>query len=357
MPSETLTLLAITQTHTDIKREPISRLLASAGPGCSSLSVGDPLGPPQAGVGSPLLTTLPPAGRALFDMFSWSRSSGWRFPSPPPTLFGVCLERFLLDGAPCRWFFGRSGRGPSVWFPRSVRRTFHATLLLWFGAGDSSPLRFFSFSTVVPSSCCFALFTASFLLSLAAASLPEFHFPRLRFDLGRFFDLELALQCFLHFLWDQALDIGDAVSLARANVSPLVGSVGPSVWTGRSSTLAPSAGNRQSGQRRRPAGSRRQLRPHLPLRNVLLQLLPLLSLCLPPVLCWTSLALMTERYAPEVQLRTRLSSTVTLRLPKKGPEPMSRLFVCLFLCNQTPVVVTGGLLAQVNHSAHGCSFY
>lgn len=68
VPSETLTLLAITQKHTDIKRKPISRLLASAGPGCSSLSVGDPLGPPQAGVWSPLLTlgcTLPPAGRAF----------------------------------------------------------------------------------------------------------------------------------------------------------------------------------------------------------------------------------------------------------------------------------------------------
>lgn len=277
MPSETLTLLAVTQKHTDIKRKPISRLLASAGPGGSSLSVGDPLGPPQAGVWSPLLTlgcTLPPAGRAfccLFDMFSWSGSHGWRFSSSSPTLFGVCLERFPLGGALCRWFFGRSGCFHSVWFRlRSVRRIFLATLLVWFSAGGSSPLRLVSFCTVLPSSRCVAFFTATFHEALAATSLPEFHFFRLRFDFGRFFDLDLALQCFLHFLWSHALDIGDVLSFGCENVSPLVASVRTSVWTSRSSALAPSAGNRQNGQRQRPVGSRRKLRPHLPFRNVFL---------------------------------------------------------------------------------------
>lgn len=296
MPSETLTLLAITQKHTDIKRARRSRLPASAGPGCSSLSVGDPLGPPQAGARRPLRPlgcTLPPAGRAfprLFGVFPWSRSRGWRFPPAPPTLFGAGLERFLLG---C-WFFGPSGRGHGARFPRSVRRIFQATLLLWFGSGDSSPLWLLSscgWSPLLSSSSSVAFFTATSHEALAAASLPEFHFSRLRFDFGRFFDLDLALQCFLHFLWDQALDLGDVLSLARVGVSPLVASVRTSAWTGRSSALAPSAGNRHEGERRRPVGSRRKRRPHLPLRNVLLQLLPLLSLLLPPVLCWTSLAL------------------------------------------------------------------
>lgn len=212
VPSETLTLLAVTQKHTDIKREPISRLLASAGVGGSSLSVGDPLGPPQARVGSPLPTlgsTLPPAGRAvrrLFDMFSWPRRRGGRFSSCSPALFRVCLERFLLDGALRCWFFGRSARCHGVWVPRSAGRFFPATLLIWFS--HSPPLGSVSFCAVLPSRRCFAFFTATVHQALAAASLPDFRFFRLRFDFGRFFDLDLALQCFLHFLWNHALAIG-----------------------------------------------------------------------------------------------------------------------------------------------------
>lgn len=203
-------------------------------------------------------------------MFSWGRSRGWRSSSSSPTLFGVCLGGFLLGGALCRWFFGRSGRRRRVWVPRSVRRTFPATLICF---GDSSPLRSVSSS----------FWTATFHRALAAASLPEFHFSRLRFDFGRFFDLELALQRLLHLLWNQALATGDVLPFAREIVSPLVASVRTSVWTSRSSTLAPSAGNRQNGQRRRPVGGGRTRRSHLPVRNVLLELLPLLSLLLPPV--------------------------------------------------------------------------
>lgn len=203
-------------------------------------------------------------------MFSWPRSHGWRFSSSSPTLFRVRLERFLLDGALCRRFFGHSGCFHSVWFrPRSASRIFLAALLIWFSAGDS-PLRLASFCTVFPSSRCFAFFPATFLEALAATSLPEFHFSHLRFDFGRFFDLDLALQRFLHFLRNHALDIGDVPPFARESVSPLVASVRTSVWTSRSSTLAPSAGNGQNGQRRRPIGSRRKLRSHLPFRNVLL---------------------------------------------------------------------------------------